>query len=83
MSKPPGSRLVALPEARSPLLPLPSPAEFLWQYINLTPMGPSVAQASEEAQAAMERQVVETWQPYVVDGGTPVDQPMVIAIGRR
>ncbi len=62
---------------------LASPAEFLWQYINLTPMGPVVAQATEAAQAAMERQVVETWAPYVVDGITPIDQPMVVATGRR
>ena len=40
---------------------LPAPAEFLWQYINLTPMGPFVAQAPETAQAAMERQVVDAW----------------------
>ncbi|MGI8792982.1 MAG: methyltransferase domain-containing protein [Acidimicrobiales bacterium] len=60
---------------------LDGPAEFLWQYINLTPMGPIVAQASTEAKAALEAQVVETWQPYVVDGGTPLDQPMVIASG--
>ena len=62
---------------------LASPAEFLWQYINLTPMGPIVAQAPDAAQAAMERQVVETWAPYVVDGLTPVDQPMVVATGRK
>ena len=61
---------------------LPSPAEFLWQYINLTPMGPFVAQATEAAQSAMERQVVDGWQPYVVDGETLVDQPVVIATGR-
>jgi SAM-dependent methyltransferase len=64
-------------------LQLPSPAEFLWQYINLTPMGPFVAQASDAAQSAMERQVVEGWQPYVVDGATVVEQPMVIATGRK
>lgn len=64
-------------------LRLPAPAEFLWQYINLTPMAPFVVQAAEAAQIAMERRVVETWQPYVVDGVTPVDQPMVIATGRR
>jgi ubiquinone/menaquinone biosynthesis C-methylase UbiE len=62
---------------------LAGPAEFLWQYINLTPMGPFVAQASEQAQAAMEQQVVETWQPYVVNGVTPVEQPMVVSSGRR
>ena len=62
---------------------LPSPAEFLWQYINLTPMGPYVAQASTAAQSAMEHQVVDGWQTYVVDGVTLVDQPMVIAAGRK
>ena len=61
---------------------LPTPAEFLWQYINLTPMGPFVAEAPEEAQRAMEQQVVESWKPFVVNGKTLVDQPMVIASGR-
>lgn len=60
-------------------LRLPPPAEFLWQYINLSPMGPLVAQAPEAAHAALERQVVESWQPYVTDGVTPVDQPVVLA----
>ena len=64
-------------------LRLPGPAEFLWQYINLTPMGPFVAQAPEAAQRAMERQVVATWKPFVVDGATPFDQPVVIATARR
>lgn len=62
---------------------LPAPAAFLWQYINLTPMGPLVARAPEAAQAAMERQVVDSWAPFVVDGATLVDQPMVIATGRK
>lgn len=62
---------------------LPGPAEFLWNYINLTPMGPIVAQASEAAKAAMERQVVEAWTPHVVDETTPLDQPIALALGRR
>ncbi len=63
-------------------LRLPAPREFLWQYINLTPMGPLVADAAESAKAAMEHQVVESWRPFVVDGTTPVDQPMVVGSGR-
>ena len=63
-------------------LRLPAPAEFLWQYINLTPMGPFVAQAPEAAQAALERQFVEQAQPHLVDGTLAVDQPMVLATGR-
>ena len=64
-------------------LRLPAPAEFLWQYINLTPMGPVVAQASEAARSALEGQAVEAWQPYVVDGTIKAEQPMVVASGRR
>lgn len=62
---------------------LPPPADFLWQYINLTPMAPLVAKAPGAAQSAMERQVVEAWKPFVVDGQTIVDQPMVVATGRK
>ena len=64
-------------------LRLPAPAEFLWQYINLTPMGPLVAQAPEAAKSAMEQQAVDAWRPYVVDGTIKVEQPMVLAAGRR
>lgn len=63
-------------------LRLPAPAEFLWQYINLTPMGPIVAQAPEAAKKAMERDVAERCQPYAGEGGAVAcEQPMVIAIG--
>ncbi len=62
---------------------LPGPAEFLWNYINLTPMGPLVAQAPERAQAAMEHQMVEAWTPYVTNGTTRVDQPMALAWAQR
>ncbi len=64
-------------------LRLPPPPEFLWQYVNLTPMGPFVAQAPEAARQATERQVVEGWEPYVVGGATVVEQPMVVASGRK
>ncbi len=58
------------------------PAEFLWQYINLTPMAALVQQAPEPAKAAMEEQFVAGVQPHVIDGTTVVEQPMVIATGR-
>ncbi len=62
---------------------LPGPAEFVWNYINLTPMGPLVARAPDSAKEAMERDVVEAWRPHVVHGRMPVDQPMALAWGRR
>lgn len=61
---------------------LPPPAEFVWWYINLTPMAAFVAQATEQAKAAMEQQFVAGVQAHVVDGVTVVEQPMVIATGR-
>ena len=61
---------------------LPAPAEFVWQYINLTPMAAFVEQAPEDAKSAFERRFVDGVQAYVVDGETVVDQPMVIATGR-
>jgi SAM-dependent methyltransferase len=64
-------------------LRLPRPAEFLWEYVNLTPMGPIVAAAPETARSAVEREVVDGWAPFVVDDVTPVEQPMVIAGARR
>jgi SAM-dependent methyltransferase len=65
------------------VLRLPAPAEFLWQYIGLTPMAPIVAAAPEPDRVAMEQQVVERWQPYVVDGTLTLDLRMVVASGRR
>lgn len=68
-------------------LRLAPPAQFLWQYINLTPMGPAVGDAPEAARDAMERQFVEDSRRDddndVADGITVVDQPMVVATGRR
>lgn len=68
---------------RTVALQLPGPAEFLWQYINITPLAPFVAQAPPDRQAAMEHQVLERWEPYVVDGKLRVDQPMVVTSARR
>lgn len=62
---------------------LPPPAEFLWEYINLTPMGPIVTQAPEQAQLALEAQFVDACQDLVVDGRVQVEQPIALAWGRR
>ncbi len=64
-------------------LDLPAPAEFLWQYIALTPMAPLVTQAPDAARAGMEAQFVESCAALVVDGRIPLAQPAVLATGRR
>jgi hypothetical protein len=62
---------------------LPAPADFLWQYISLTPMAPLVAAASQSAKAAMEAHVVNGGAPLVVEGRIPLAQPMALATARR
>ncbi len=47
---------------------LPAPAEFVWQYINLTPMAAFVEKAPADAKSAFERRFVDGVQAYVVDG---------------
>ncbi len=64
-------------------LQLPAPKDFLWQYINVTPLAPLIAQAPPAAQQAMEAQAVAAWEPYVRDGRLDVEQPMVVASGRK
>jgi len=77
-----GLRVVTATEEQATLR-LPAPVDFLWQYINLTPLAPVVANAPEEAKVAMERHVVEGWQPYVVDGAVAGEQPIVVARGLK
>lgn len=63
-------------------LRLPPPAEFLWQYIRLTPMATLIEQAPDKAKSALERQFVSEAQQHVTDGVTTVELPMVVATAR-
>ena len=64
-------------------LRLPVPAEFLWQYIGLTPMAAFIDRAPEAARSALERQFCDEAWEYVVDGTSVVELPMVVATARR
>lgn len=64
-------------------LHLPSPVDFLWQYINLTPMGNFVNPAPDEAKAALERDFADRCQELCEhDGTVTVNQPIVLAAAR-
>lgn len=60
-------------------LTVPAPADFLWQYIHSTPLVASAASLNEDCRAALERDVVKGWQPYIVDGGMLLS--LEIAVG--
>lgn len=50
------------------VLHLPSPTDFLWQYVHSTPMAAVVAQVDEERREALEREFSDRCQGFVTDG---------------
>jgi SAM-dependent methyltransferase len=64
-------------------LRLPAPRDFLWQYVQCTPLAEQVAQADPEVLAALERDVVQGWEPWTVNGGMAYEQEMLVATARR
>jgi ubiquinone/menaquinone biosynthesis C-methylase UbiE len=77
-----GFRDVAVRSIPKPLR-LPPPAEFLWQYIRSTPLAEAVSHADDARRTALQREVVDAWQPLVSDGGMKVEPNMVLATARR
>jgi len=65
------------------VLQLPAPAEFLWQYVLSTPLAPVVSQASDESRDALEREVVEAWQPYTKGGGIELELGITTAVAYK
>ena len=62
---------------------LPAPDDFLWQYVQSTPLMEPIAEAGDEVRSALERDVVARWQPWVVEGGLAYEQPITVASGRK
>jgi hypothetical protein len=49
-------------------LELPTPSEFLWQYVGSTPLAAVVARADEERRAALENEFSEKCRPFALTG---------------
>lgn len=64
-------------------LELPSPHEFLWQYIHSTPLVGVVSQTSAETQSAMEREVLAAWTDFLQDDVLKYQLRLVVATGRK
>lgn len=62
---------------------LPAPEEFLWQYVNSTPLAGAVAQVDEECRASLERDVVAKWQEFVKDRALMLQVRIVVATARK
>jgi SAM-dependent methyltransferase len=63
-------------------LPLPAPRAFLWQYVLSTPLMDAVVEADDRRRAALERDVVAGWEPFVENGGMVMTPQIVVATAR-
>jgi len=70
-------------QAHSKTLRLPAPSDFLWQYINSTPIAEAAAQAGEAKRQALERDVCAQWQEFVLDGAMQMQVGMTTATAQK
>ena len=70
-------------ERRTKILRLPPPEEFLWQYVESTPLSALAAKAGEETRAALERDVVAGLQPFVEAGTLLFRHEPIFATARK
>lgn len=59
-------------QAAPKTLHLPAPEDFLWQYIYSTPVAETAKQVQQDQRDALEREVCDRWQQFVVDGGLSI-----------
>lgn len=62
---------------------LPAAREFLWQYVSCSPLSGLLADADGDVLAAIERDVVSGWEPWVSDGGLTYKQGMLVLTARK
>jgi SAM-dependent methyltransferase len=70
-------------KTKTKTLRLPPPADFLWQYIHVTPIAGLVAGADDDRRQKFEDDVVAGWQRFVDDDGLVIDLSIVTATARR
>jgi ubiquinone/menaquinone biosynthesis C-methylase UbiE len=59
------------------------PADFLWQYVQSTPLAAAVADLSERERAALETEVIERCEPFVENGRSILEPGLLITTARR
>ena len=62
---------------------LPGPRDFLWQYVHSTPLTAAVAEIDEVSRAALERDVVAAWQPFVEGAALSLAANAVLTTARK
>lgn len=68
-------------EAR--VVPLPAPADFLWEYVHSTPLVAAVAQIDEAGRAGLEGDVLAGLRSLVKDGALIFDAKVVLTTAHK
>lgn len=63
-------------------LPLPAPSDFLWQYINSTPLAGAMSEVDDAKRKLLEQDVVAEWEGLMDDQALMLQVPVVTATGR-
>jgi ubiquinone/menaquinone biosynthesis C-methylase UbiE len=61
---------------------LPPAADFVWQYVNCTPLAALLSGVTRDQAAGLERDAVSGWQPWSEKDGMAYDQSVLVATGR-
>lgn len=65
------------------LLRLANARDFLWQYVYSTPLAGPIGELDTNEREAFERDVVNGWAPWSVDGGLQYEQPVLTTSLRK
>lgn len=70
-------------QANNKPLCLPSSREFMWQYIQSTPLAEIILNTDNKTRIALEREVVKKWQNFEEDDSLKYKQRIVVASARK
>jgi len=77
-----GFRDVSVQSDTRPLR-LPAPEEFLWQYVNSTPLAGAMAPVDDESRGLLERDIVSKWREFVKDRALILQLRVNVATARK
>lgn len=77
-----GFEKLSVNQATKPL-ELPPAKDFMWQYINCTPMVNPVSAATNDQRLSLEREVCERWQTFSSGDGLAMEVGMTTLVAQR
>lgn len=69
--------------AKQKSLVVPSPREFLWQYLYSTPLAGTMAAASRQTQCRIDQEVCSEWEKFAVDHHTGLEVQLTTVSATR